>query len=129
MAGLAGELGSRTLRGFGTDRFAPFLPRTKLMPPLLTTVADDDPSVTACFSVHAHAEPGVMPRVLELFAKRGLVPSAWHSRVCGTDEVELTIDIQMDGLGCDLMDYIAGCLRQIAYVEVVLTSKKLGASR
>jgi len=99
------------------------------MPPLLATVADDDPSVTACFSVHAHAEPGVMPRVLELFAKRGLVPSAWHSRVCGTDEVELTIDIQMDGLGCDLMDYIAGCLRQIAYVEVVLTSKKLGASR
>jgi len=42
------------------------------MPPLLATVADYDPSVTACFSVHAHAEPGVMPRVLELFAKRGL---------------------------------------------------------
>ena len=99
------------------------------MPPLLATVADDDPSsVTACFSVHAHAEPGVMPRVLELFTKRGLVPTAWHSRVCGTDRAEMTIDIQMRGLGRDLMDYIAACLRQIAYVEVVLTSEKGGAA-
>jgi hypothetical protein len=32
----------------------------------------------------------------------------------------------MRGLGRDLMDYMAGCLRQIAYVEVVLTSEKLG---
>ena len=98
------------------------------MPPLLATVAGDDLSVTACFSVHAHAEPGVMPRVLELFAKRGLVPSAWHSTADGTDRAELTIDIQMPGLGRDLMDYIAACMRQIAYVEVVLTSEKLGAS-
>jgi len=91
------------------------------MPPLLATVADDDLPATACFSVHAHAEPGVMPRVLELFAKRGLVPSAWHSTVCGTDRAELTIDIQVCGLGRDLMDYIAACLRQIVSVEAVLT--------
>ena len=63
------------------------------------TVADDNTPVTACFSVHAHAEPGVMPRVLELFAKRGLVPSTWHSLRCGTDEGELAIEIQMRGLG------------------------------
>ena len=98
------------------------------MPSLPATVADDDLSVTTCFSVHAHAEPGVMPRVLELFAKRGLVPSAWHSSVCGTDQAGLTIDIQMRGLGRDLMDYIAACLRQVAYVEVVLTSEKRGIS-
>jgi acetolactate synthase small subunit len=87
-------------------------------------VADDDLSVTACFSVHAHAEPGVMPRVLELFAKRGLVPSAWNSTTYGTDQAQLTIDIQMHGLGRDLMDYLAACLRQIAYVEVVLTTEQ-----
>jgi len=91
------------------------------MPPLFATVADDDPSLTACFSVHAHVDPGVMPRVLELFAKRGLVPSVWQSTVGGAG---LTIDIQMRGLGRDLTDYIASCLRQIAYVEVVLTSEK-----
>src|ERR1700731_1424681 len=123
MAGLAGELRPRNPRGVGLARFAPFLPRTKFMSPLLATVADDDPSVTACFAVHAHAEPGVMPRVLELFAKRGLVPSAWHSSTSGTDEAELTIVIHMRGLGRDVTDYIAACLRQIAFVEVVLTSE------
>jgi hypothetical protein len=91
------------------------------MPSLSATVAEDDFFPTACFSVHAHADPGVMPRVLELFAKRGLVPSAWHSTV---GRAGLTIDIQMQGLARDLMDYIASCLRQIAYVEVVLTSEK-----
>ncbi len=88
------------------------------------TVADDNLPVTACFSVHAYAEPGVMPRVLELFAKRGLVPSAWHSTTYGTDRAELTIDIQMHGLDRNLTDYIAACVRQIAFVEVVLTSEK-----
>jgi acetolactate synthase small subunit len=94
-----------------------------LMSPCAATAADDHLSATACFSVHAHAEPGVMPRVLELFAKRGLVPSAWHSSTSGTDEAELTIDIHMRGLGRDVTDYIAACLRQIAFVEVVLTSE------
>jgi acetolactate synthase small subunit len=95
-----------------------------LMPPFAATVTDDDLPATACFSVHAHAEPGVMPRVLELFAKRGLVPSAWHSSTSGTDQARLTIDIQMHGLGREASDYIAACLRQIAYVEVVLSSEK-----
>lgn len=93
------------------------------MPSLAVAEADPEPAA-ACFSVHARAEPGVMPRVLELFAKRGLVPSAWHSATCGPDQGELTIDIQMQGLGRDLVDYIAACLRQIAEVEVVLTSEK-----
>jgi acetolactate synthase small subunit len=82
---------------------------------------------TACFSVHAVANPGVMPRVLELFAKRGLVPSSWTSRVGA--EQDLTIDIQMSGMDGALMDYVAACLRQIVGVEVVLVSEKrrLGA--
>jgi acetolactate synthase small subunit len=94
------------------------------MPPSAATVTDDDLPLTACFSVHALADPGVMPRVLELFAKRGLVPSAWHSWTTGTEQAELTIDIQMRRLGRDAMDYIAACLRQITFVEVVLTSEK-----
>ena len=94
------------------------------MSPSAATVTDDDLPLTACFSVHALADPGVMPRVLELFAKRGLVPSAWHSCTTGTDPAELMIDIQMRGLGRDAMDYIAACLRQITFVEVVLTSEK-----
>ena len=74
--------------------------------------------LTVSFSVQALAEPGVMPRVLELFAKRGLVPQRWHSTV---SETALTIDVQMSGLERDLADYIARCMRQIVGVETVLT--------
>jgi acetolactate synthase small subunit len=88
------------------------------------TAADDELPATACFSIRARAEPGAMPRVLELFAKRGLVPSVWHSATCGADHAVLTIDVQMRGLERDVMDYIAACLRQMPLVEVVLTSQK-----
>ena len=75
---------------------------------------------TTWFSVHAHPEPGVMPRVLELFAKRGLVPQ----HCLGTaSETAMTIEVQIGGLGRDLADYIARCMRQITGVEVVLTAE------
>lgn len=77
---------------------------------------------TACFSVTAEAEPGVMPRVLELFAKRGLVPSLWHSKVAPTGE--LTIDVQMDDMADPLARQIAANLRQIWGVATVLTAEK-----
>lgn len=81
-------------------------------------VAAAEPAGTTFFSLQAHAEPGVMPRVLELFAKRGLVPNLWHSAVV---RKRLTIDIEVAGLG-DTADYVANCLRQITGVEVVLTA-------
>ncbi len=77
-----------------------------------------------CFSVQAEAEPGVMPRVLELFAKRNLVPLRWHSDVTGPGAKELSIEIQMAGLTPELTDYMARCLRQMHYVDTVLTSEK-----
>ena len=88
------------------------------------TDADDDLPATACFSLRARAEPGVMPRVLELFAKRGLVPCFYQSSTLGDDQSRLTIDIQMRGLGGETMDYIAACLRQIVYVEVVSAAQR-----
>jgi acetolactate synthase small subunit len=77
-----------------------------------------------CFSILAEAEPGVMPRVLELFAKRGLTPTRWHSDVIGRDGRDLSIDIQVHGLDVAIGDYIARCLRQVYQVETVLTSQK-----
>ncbi|MGH6960660.1 MAG: hypothetical protein ACREE7_09270 [Dongiaceae bacterium] len=81
------------------------------------------PSPTYCFAVHAVAEPDVLPRVLELFAKRNLVPTKCYSLVAGA---ELQVDIQMDGLESELGDFIARCLRQLVHVECVLTSLKAG---
>ena len=79
---------------------------------------------TACFSVQAATEPSVMARVLELFAKRGLVPSRLHADVGGPAGGSLTIDIQMDGMEPELAGYMARCMRQIAYVDCVLTSER-----
>ena len=82
---------------------------------------------TFCFSVQAAAEPGVMPRVLELFAKRNLVPDRWHSDRVGPGGRELAIDLQVQDLTPELTDYIARCLRQLHDVEAVLTSEKTAA--
>ncbi len=79
---------------------------------------------TACFSVFAAAEPSVMPRVLDVFAKRALVPSQWHSTVCGHRGEDLHIDIQVTGLEPDAIDALAACLRRIVGVDTVLTSEK-----
>src|SRR5437763_14557715 len=98
-----------------------------MSPTVILAVAAPHPESalgTACFSVHGRAQPGTMPRVLALFAKRGLVPSRWHSIVEGARRDALTIDIQIEGMARELADYIAPCLRQIADVEVVLTSRK-----
>jgi acetolactate synthase small subunit len=81
----------------------------------------------ACFSIHAEADPGVMPRVLGLFAKRGLVPRRWVSDVTGPDARELAIDVQVAGLDPETQAYIARCLRQVWGVGTVLTSEKGGA--
>src|SRR3546814_16207136 len=73
------------------------------------------------FSILAAAEPGVMPRVLGLFAKRGLMPTRWHSDVSGArgpdGARELAIDVQVDGLDVTTGDYIARCLRPVFQVE------------
>jgi hypothetical protein len=80
----------------------------------------------ACFSIHAEADPGVMPRVLELFAKRGLLPRRWVSDVTGPGgghgARELAIVVQVAGLDPETQAYIARCLRQVWGVGTVLTS-------
>ncbi len=81
--------------------------------------ADSDFSASTYFTVQARAEPGVMPRVMELFAKRGLVPGFWHSAVSGA---ALSIEIRIAGVERDTVDYIARCIRQIVGVDTVLTA-------
>jgi hypothetical protein len=79
---------------------------------------------THCFAIRAAAQPGILPRLLELFAKRNLVPTKWHSAVIGQGGEDLQVDIQMEGIEGELAAYIARCLRQIYGVDSVLTSTK-----
>jgi acetolactate synthase small subunit len=93
------------------------------MPLLRAPTADGKLPLTGNFFVQARAEPGVMSRILELFAKRGLVPTVWRSATAGPDRTDLTISIEMDGLSREATRYIAACMRQIADVENVLTAE------
>jgi acetolactate synthase regulatory subunit len=90
--------------------------------------AANDPAQShpvTCFSIRAYAEPGVMPRVLEVFAKRSLVPVRWHAdRIGGADSDELAIDLQVADLSPHMAAFLARCLRQIWGVEAVLTAEK-----
>ena len=86
--------------------------------------AHTEADVTACFSVQAVADPSVMPRVLELFAKRGLIPSRWHSDLGGRRRDELTIDLQVQGLTDSQRDHTAAILRGMVCVTSVLVSEK-----
>jgi len=80
-----------------------------------------DPAPLYCFCVLAAADPGVMPRVLQQFAKRNLVPARWYSRVVAGG---LEIDVQVAALSPEEGDYIAQCLRRLVDVEAVLTDRR-----
>ncbi len=77
-----------------------------------------------CFSVFALAEASVVPRVLELFAKRGLTPRAIHGALDGPGNDGFTLDLQVGGLTAERAEHIAQCLRQMVSVERVLTAVK-----
>ena len=62
-----------------------------------------------------------MPRILELFAKRGLTPTDWRSH-CDGDR--LAVEIRMAEMDPPLAGYIARCLRQIYPVQRVLVSRR-----
>ncbi len=83
-----------------------------------------DQTKVHCFALMAQALPGVMPRVMEPFAKRGLVPARWHAALCGRTSSELSIDVQIADIDADMVEVIAAQLRQIVGVSTVLTSEK-----
>jgi hypothetical protein len=96
-----------------------------MLSPVPPAAAGSDPAfapLAVSFSIRALAEPGVMPRVMQLFAKRGLVPRRWNSIASASG---LSIDVEMTGLDHDAADYIARCMRLIHGVETVLTVESL----
>ena len=88
------------------------------------SVAPNNIVVTACYSISAIADPGIMPRVAAIFAKRGLMPMYWEARVTGEQDEDLAIDLHMAGLPVIKAEQIAQTLRQIVGVDRVLMSTK-----
>ena len=96
--------------------------RTAASRPMMRPVAEaTEAAPTYCFSVHAAADPGLLPRVLELFAKRNMVPSRCHAVLTEPEREELLIDLQVTGLAPEEAEHIARSLRQLVFVASVLT--------
>ena len=88
----------------------------------LDTSAGD---MTAKFVVLADNDPGLCSRVLELFAKRNLVPLAIQGRRA-EDAIEL--DVVQDGLDLRLAELIAEGMRACILVRSVDLVMPVGAN-
>ncbi|MFC5359837.1 hypothetical protein [Azospirillum himalayense] len=80
-----------------------------------------DPNRLVRFAVQADADPGTLPRVLELFAKRGLVPLSLNSRLLGET---LTMEVEMAGMVAAESNHVGNCLRQIPMVLTVAVTER-----
>ncbi|WP_157089307.1 hypothetical protein [Oceanibaculum pacificum] len=80
--------------------------------------------VLAHFRLSAEVDPGMLPRVLEHFAKRSLVPERWLSRRVAAEEGErLEVEAEAMMRDSDHAHYVGRCIAQIPGVFgcVVLT--------
>lgn len=80
--------------------------------------------VVSCFSLVATADPGVLTRVINVFAKRGLILSQVYSTRVGARGEDMHIDLQVAAIDESLREIIAESLRQTVCVQIVLTSEK-----
>ncbi|NNG04179.1 MAG: hypothetical protein HKM95_08765 [Inquilinus sp.] len=72
------------------------------------------------FRLSAAADPGLLPRILEPFAKRGLVPRAVHAtQADAPGGARLAVEVAIDGLTETVAAHIAACLSGTVGVEAV----------
>ena len=74
-------------------------------------------ALTTQFTVLAEAEPSVLPRVLEPFALRNLVPLAVH---CRRERSGMRIEVTIAGLEAQVVEHLTRRLGQLVPVETVL---------
>lgn len=84
--------------------------------PLLALPDADAGSRLHRFTVLGEAEPGLLPRLIEPFAKRGLVPRHLHA-VAGADGLRVSLAADLDGVTASLL---AASLRATVGVATVL---------
>ncbi|UTW51520.1 hypothetical protein KFF05_16725 [bacterium SCSIO 12827] len=81
---------------------------------------------TQCFSVQALADPGTLPRVVEVFAKRGLIPGRIHASRTSTPKEGLIVEVHLEDADAEQARLIAQELRRQFCVEAVLVTEKQG---
>ena len=78
---------------------------------------------TMCFSVFAHPEPAVLPKLCLPVAKRGIMISRMHACIVHEGR-ELQVDFQVEGMDHKQANLIAQTMRQFPDVTCVLVSEK-----
>ena len=73
-------------------------------------------SSTVRYCFEADVEPAVLPRALELLAKRGLVPARVFAQA--VDDA-LNVEIEVEGLAQDIAEHVGCSLGQIVGVRAV----------
>jgi acetolactate synthase regulatory subunit len=76
------------------------------------------------YVISADADPGLLPRVLDLIAKRGLVPAECHAftrrPAAPGAPARLTVELRVEGLERRTGAHLAACLRGLWPVSSVL---------
>jgi acetolactate synthase small subunit len=80
-----------------------------------------------CFSVFAAAEPGALPRILDVFTLFGVVPQRCHVCRLESDQDQLVIDVQAADLPAGRAEQIARRLDRVVAVTQVLHSERVHA--
>jgi len=85
---------------------------------------EEEPLTT--FTVRAAAEPQAVPRLIELFALRSLLPRRWAAEVRGA---ELDVRIEVPDLDPGQAQHLAQRMRQMVLVRrVMLEGRELARS-
>ncbi len=71
---------------------------------------------SALFTVFGEADPALLPRILALFAKCGLVPSRLLADTLGD---EMHVEVEFSALSPSRADHFAEVLRQLPVVSLV----------
>jgi len=71
---------------------------------------------SALFTVFGEADPALLPRIVALFAKCGLVPARFQAETFGD---EMHVEVELSALSPSRADHFAEVMRQMPVVSLV----------
>jgi hypothetical protein len=111
---LLGELAPRFALQTGSLLFALFARNPSMSSSSVLALKRNSSTVRYCFE--ADVEPAVLPRALELLAKRGLVPARVFAQAI---DDALSVEIEVEGLASEIAEHVGRSLAQIVGVREV----------
>lgn len=77
------------------------------------------------FTVQADAAPGLLPRLIQPFARRDLTPDSFTAERRGE---EIRVDIAMERMPAEMVHLVEGNLRQVVGVTAVTLRQEITGS-